>query len=100
MQKFQRLFAAMAASLGSILPSKADAIYHSTGSGSWPGFVRPSTMRMWYVGRTQTSEYRPHQGEKECARRVAKGQAPFEYNKEWEQRQARGLLPSHYYLAS
>ena len=70
MQKFQRLFAALAASLASVLPSKADAIYHSTGSGSWPGFVRPSTMRMWYVGRTQTSKYRPHQGVRECARRA------------------------------
>ena len=52
------------------------------------------------AGRYGASIYKAHQGEKECARRVAKGQAPFEYNKEWEQRQARGLLPSHYYLAS
>lgn len=56
------------------------------------------------AGRYGASIYKAHQGEKECARRVAKGQADKCYNKAAEFAQAQANrpvdLPNHYYLGA
>jgi hypothetical protein len=59
--------------------------YGVTGALSWLGFVPPSTMRKFHRG---ISGAKPINGAKECARRVAQGNAGYCYNKEAELRNA------------